>query len=93
MATELPRRSQIQLRVFIRPLRRFLAIQIPTQLLAALALGLLAPDAHGHRPVSWAGFALIGALALTGLTLMLLRPLQPQRPQADTHPSPPTPNN
>jgi hypothetical protein len=75
----LPWRSWVQLTVFARPLLRFLAIQIPTQLLAGLALAVLAPDSHGHRPVSWPGFGLIGAVALAGLALLLAVPLGAER--------------
>lgn len=69
----LPWRSWVQPRVFALVLRRFLAIQVPTQLLAVVVLLLLAPDAHGHRPVTAAVFTLVGAAALAVLALLLLR--------------------
>jgi hypothetical protein len=68
----LPWRSWIQPRAFTQPLRRFLTIQIPVQLLAVVTLLLLAPNDHGHRPLTVAEFTVIGAAALGGLTLLLL---------------------
>jgi hypothetical protein len=69
----LPWRSWLQPRIFARPLLRFIAIQIPVQLLAVAALLLLAPNAHGHRPLSIAAFTFLGAVALAALALLLLR--------------------
>jgi hypothetical protein len=82
LALELPWRSWVQPSVFIRPLLRFLAIQIPSQLLAVVALLLLAPNAHGHRPLTVVAFTVIGAAALAGLALLLLRarPDEPASP-------------
>jgi hypothetical protein len=74
LALELPRRSWVQPRLFVKPLRRFLAIQVPTQLLAILALVLLAPSPDGHRPLTIAGFGVVGALALAGIALLLAGP-------------------
>ena len=68
----LPWRSWIQPRAFTQPLRRFLMIQIPVQLLAVATLLLLAPNAHGHRPLTVAEFTVIGAAALGALALLLL---------------------
>jgi hypothetical protein len=79
MTAGIPWRSWVQLAVFRLPLLRFIAIQIPTQLVAWLALEVLAPNSHGHRPVSWAGFGLIGAIALAGLALLLVVPLLADR--------------
>jgi hypothetical protein len=73
LALELPWRSWVQPAVFARPLARFVAIQIPTQLLAVVALLLLAPNAHGHRPLTLAEFTVVGAAGLAGLALLLLR--------------------
>jgi hypothetical protein len=72
LTVELPWRSWVQPAVFLAPLRRFLAIQIPSQLLALAAL-LLAPTAHGHRPVTLTGAGVIGGAALAGLALVLFR--------------------
>lgn len=69
----LPWRAWIELAVFRRPLERFIATQIPVQIVAVVALLLLAPSRHGHRPVTVAEFAVLGALALGGLALLLLR--------------------
>lgn len=68
----LPARGWIQPRVFLLVLRRFLAIQFPVQALAVAALLLLAPNTHGHRPLSAAAFGVVGAAALVGLTLLLI---------------------
>jgi hypothetical protein len=73
LALTLPWRSWLQPRVFARPLLRFAAIQIPVQLLAVAALLLLAPDAHGHRPLTVAAFTVLGTIALAALALLLLR--------------------
>jgi len=81
LTLELPWRSWIQPAVFVRPVRRFLVIQVPTQLLAVVALLLLAPSHDGHRPVTVAEFAVVGAIALVGVGLLLLRPrLDDDRP-------------
>jgi hypothetical protein len=69
----LPWKSWLEPRVFTRPLRRFVAIQIPVQLLAVVTLLLFAPNAHGHHPLTIAEFTIVGAAALAGLTLLLLR--------------------
>jgi hypothetical protein len=73
LALALPWKSWLEPRVFRRPLLRFVAIQIPVQLLAVVTLLLFAPNAHGHRPLTFAAFAIVGAAALAGLTLLLLR--------------------
>jgi hypothetical protein len=72
-ALAVPWRSWLQPRIFGQPLLRFLSIQIPVQLLAVVALLVLAPNAHGHRPLAVGAFAIIGAAALAALTLLLLR--------------------
>jgi hypothetical protein len=72
LALGLPWRSWIQPSVFTRPLLRFIEIQIPVQLLAVVTLLLLAPNGHGHRPLTVAEFSVVGASALAGLTVMLL---------------------
>jgi hypothetical protein len=74
LALELPWRSWVQPSVFVAPLQRFLVIQIPTQLLAIIALALLAPSADGHRPLTLAGFAVVGVVALAGVALLLIGP-------------------
>jgi hypothetical protein len=71
LAHELPWRTWMQPAVLRRPVLRFIAIQIPSQLVALVALELLAPDRHGHRPVSVAEFGVLGAVALGGLALLL----------------------
>ncbi len=70
----LPWRSRVQPGVFVRSALRYLAIQVPAQLLAVLALVLLAPSPNGHRPLTVAGFATVGAVALVGLALRLAWP-------------------
>jgi hypothetical protein len=73
---ELPWRSKVQIAMFVPGLLRYLAIQVPVQVLAVLALLLLAPNANGHRPLTIAGCAVIGAAALIGLAVRLTRPLR-----------------
>jgi hypothetical protein len=73
LTLELPWRGWVQPAVFAVPLRRFIAIQVPSQLLAVVALLLLAPNAHGHRPLTLNGASVIGAAALAVLALLLLR--------------------
>jgi hypothetical protein len=72
---EFPWRGSVQLAVFRRPLLRFLAIQIPVQALAVVALAVLAPRPNGSRHVTLAAFGIVGALALVMVTLALAVPL------------------
>jgi hypothetical protein len=72
LALALPWRSMLQSRVFKRPLLRFVTIQIPVQLLAVVVLLLLAPNAHGRRPLTVAALTIVGAIALAALALLLL---------------------
>lgn len=72
LALALPWRSWLQPRVLEPPLLRFVAIQIPVQVLAVIVLPLLAPGGHGHRPLTLAAFTIVGAVALAGLALLLL---------------------
>ena len=72
LAPAVPLRSWVQPAVFVAPLTRFVAIQIPTQILAVVALLLLAPDTEGHHPLTIAAFAAIGVVGLAGLGLLLL---------------------
>jgi len=71
LALELPWRAWVQLAVFRAPLRRYVAIQVPTQLLAVAALLWLAPRHGGHRPITVTAFAALGAVAFVGLALLL----------------------
>jgi len=71
LTVELPWRSWVQPSVLTAPLRRFVAIQIPTQLLAVAVLLLLAPGHGGHRPLALAAVGLVGVVALLGVTLLL----------------------
>jgi hypothetical protein len=70
----LPARGWIQLRVFAKPLRRFLIIQIAAQFTAALVLLLLLPrTASLHLSVPVLG--IVGAGALVALAIVLIAPL------------------
>jgi hypothetical protein len=90
LTLELPWRSWVQARVFVAPLRRFLVVQVPTQLLAVLALLLLAPGSDGHRPLTVAGFGVVGAVALAGLALLLTGSrLDERRPPSPVGDAPP----
>jgi hypothetical protein len=84
LALEVPWRSWLQPRVFVAPLRRFLVVQVPTQLLAVVALLLLAPSQDGHRPLTVAGSAVVGAAALAGLALLLTGSRLDERPPPHT---------
>lgn len=74
LSLEVPARSWMQPTVLVAPALRFVAIQVPSQILAIAAMLLVAPRPNGHRPLTIAAFALLGALALVGLVLVLLRP-------------------
>lgn len=69
----LPWRAWVQPAVLTPPLLRFIAIQIPVQLVAVVVLLLLAPNGHGHRPLTVPAFTVIGAAALAALAVLLLR--------------------
>jgi hypothetical protein len=69
----LPARTWVRPATFRRALRRFIAIQIPAQAVAVVAMLTLAPNAHGHRPVTVREFGVVGAVAIAGLTMLLLR--------------------
>jgi hypothetical protein len=81
LTLELPWRSWVQAGVFVGPLLRFLTIQVIAQPLAVIVLLVLAPNGHGHRPLSVPEFALIGAAAFAGLALLLLRPWLDEAPR------------
>lgn len=81
-ALELPWRSWVQPAVFRGPLLRLVAIQLPVQGVAVLALALLAPAHDGHRPLTAAVLAPIGAVALVALALVLLGPRDDESPAA-----------
>lgn len=68
----LPWSAWLEPAVLRRPLLRFAVIQVPAQIFAAAAMLLLAPNSHGHWPVTIPAFAVIGALALVALALLLL---------------------
>ncbi|MGH2861936.1 MAG: hypothetical protein ACRDLT_10595 [Solirubrobacteraceae bacterium] len=73
LALALPWRTLLKPDVFKRPLQRLVAIQIPVQGVAVLELSLLAPNSHGHRPLTLGSFTIVGAIALGALALLLLR--------------------
>jgi hypothetical protein len=70
LSLQLPVRSWVQPAVFIAPLRRFVAIQIPSQVIAILALLVLVGD-NGHRELNAAALTTLGAIAVAGLGLLL----------------------
>lgn len=79
LTLETPSRSWVQLDVFRRPLLRFLAIQVPVQLVAVLVLVVLGPDPNGGRDVTLPGVGVAGAAALLIVTLLLAVPLLRER--------------
>lgn len=68
-----PWSSWVQPAAFLPALRRYVTIQLPCQLVAVVALLLLAPAHGGHRPLTVAAFAVIGAGASAGLGVLLFR--------------------
>ncbi len=74
LSLELPSRSWVAPAVFRGPAIRFVAIQIPVQLVAVVALALLAPGHGGHRPLSGAVVAVVGAALLAIIGLLLFGP-------------------
>jgi hypothetical protein len=78
VAMAVPLRGWLQLAVLRRPLLRFMVIQLAVQPVSAVALWLLAPDAHG-RPLTFAFFGVLGAVALVVVTLVLVTPLVRER--------------
>jgi hypothetical protein len=70
----LPARGWIQLRVFAKPLRRFLIIQIAAQLTAVLVLVALLPRTASLH-LSLPALGIVGAGALVALAIVLIAPL------------------
>lgn len=68
----LPWRARVQLAVLGRPLARYLAVQVPAQLVAFAVLTLAAP---GSAVVGSVWVALLGAVALVALAVVVLAPL------------------
>jgi hypothetical protein len=79
MNLQLPRRGTVQASVFLAPLRRFVAIQVPAQLCAVMALAVLAPTRSGHRPLTISVVAAAGAAALIGVAVLVSAPRRAQR--------------
>ncbi|MEO8906946.1 MAG: hypothetical protein ABI310_02605 [Microbacteriaceae bacterium] len=73
-ALVIPVRSRLQLRAFGAPLRRYLLIQVPVQLAAALALFAFSPRI-GHVASAIPAAAAVAAAALILLTVVLTGPL------------------
>jgi hypothetical protein len=69
-----PARALVQLRVFVRPLARLVAIQVVVQA-AALVLLHVAPGTGGGAP--WLG--ILAAAALLALALVLITPIVRER--------------
>jgi hypothetical protein len=69
-----PIRGRLQLRVLVRPLRSFLAIQLPVQLALAVVLALHHPDAVGWSGSAAPVVAAIGAAALVALAVLVAVP-------------------
>ena len=70
----LPARGWIQLRVFGKPLKRFLVIQVAAQLTAALVLLVLLPRTASLH-LSLPALGIVGAGALVVLAIVLIAPL------------------
>ncbi|MGC9221067.1 MAG: hypothetical protein ACP5H2_06905 [Solirubrobacteraceae bacterium] len=77
LAAQVPWRAWLAIDVFKAPLLRFAMIQLPCQLTTVVAMVVLAPSGHGHRPINAAVIAPIGTLALLALAFAMLR-LRPE---------------
>jgi hypothetical protein len=77
-----PWRSWVQLAAIRPPLRRYLAIQVPVQLVALLTLSLLAPSPDGGAHVTVPAVGIVGAAALVLITLRLIVPMLRERARA-----------
>jgi hypothetical protein len=78
-ALELPVRSSTEVAVFRTPLRRFVTIQVPVQIVAVLTLLLLAPGHDHGGPIAIAALGTVGALAFVAVTLVLTTPFLRQK--------------
>ena len=75
---QLPWRITVQLAALAHPLVRFVAIQVPVQLVAIAVLDVFAPDSNGDARLLLPVFGIAGAAALL-LTALLLVPLMRDR--------------
>jgi len=78
-ARVVPVRSWMQLRAFAAPLRRFIIVQVPAQIIAALALFAFSPRAGNPHPAAIPILGVVAAVALVVLTLVLIVPLIRER--------------
>ena len=76
---QLPWRITVQLAAFTQPLVRFVAIQVPVQLVAIAVLALLAPESTSSRRLLVTGFGIAGSGALLVTALLLVVPLMRDR--------------
>jgi hypothetical protein len=81
-ALALPWRGRVQAVVLRRPLLRFVAVQIPVQVVAFAALAVLAPGPDGARVVLPAA-GIVGGAALVAVTVLLIVPLLGERSRGD----------
>jgi hypothetical protein len=72
---QLPWRIRVQLAALAQPLGRFVAIQLPVQLIAIAVLALLAPTSDGDRRLVVPALGIAGAVALLLTALLLVVPL------------------
>jgi len=75
LALALPWRGRVQLAVLRRPLLRFVAVQVPVQVVAAAALAILTPRPDGSANIVLPAVGAVGASALVVVTLLLVAPL------------------
>lgn len=84
-----PVRGRIQWPVLVRPLRSFVAIQLPVQLVLAVVLAVHRSDAVGWSGTAAPVVAAIGAAALVALAVLIAVPaLRERRGKADVGGSP-----
>jgi hypothetical protein len=78
-ALKLPVRSWVQVAMFRAPLLRFIAIQVPVQLVAIATLLLFGSRSDGGQRVEVAALGTVGAVAFVAVTLLLAAPLRRQK--------------
>jgi len=74
-----PVRGRVEVRVLVQPLRRFIIVQVPSQIILAVVLWLHRPDAAGWSGARLPLLATAGALALVLLTLLAVLPGRDRR--------------
>ena len=77
-----PWRSWVQLAAIRPPLHRYLAVQVPVQIVALFTLALLAPGPDGSAHLTVPAVGIAGAAALVLITLRLIVPMLREKARA-----------